>query len=54
MPMAWPFLSATVGSNTVTPTLQAATQMPTTQQLLLAPRAIPRRRYFVYLIIART
>lgn len=52
MPMAWPFLTATVGSNTVTQTLQAANQMPTTQQLLLAPRAIPRRRYFDHLIVS--
>lgn len=47
MPMTWPFLSA-VGSNAaVTPTLHAtATQLPTaTQQLLLAQRAVPRRRY---------
>lgn len=54
VPMAWPFLSAVAGggnaaATAVSPALHAqaaAQQLPTAaQQILLAPRAMPRRRY---------
>lgn len=45
MPMAWPFLSS-VRNTTVAPTTsQATSHLTATQQLLLAQRAVPRRRY---------
>lgn len=53
--MAWPFLSAVAsggsagatGVPSALHTTVATTQMPTAaQQILLAPRGIPRRRYF--------
>lgn len=48
MPMAWPFLSS-VRNTTVAPTTsQATSHLTATQQLLLAPRAVPRRRYLCY------
>lgn len=57
MPMAWPFLSAMAGGGgaagtAASPALHStvgAAQLPATaQQLLLAQRGIPRRRYIFF------
>lgn len=51
MPMTWPFLSSVRSAATVSPaSSQATAHLSPAQQLLLAPRAVHRRRYLVYTV----
>ncbi|XP_037904845.1 RNA binding protein fox-1 homolog 2-like isoform X7 [Hermetia illucens] len=47
LPMTWPFLSA-VGTSSLNPSAPAATQLPPTTPLVLAPRATQRRSSVYY------
>lgn len=51
MPMAWPFLSSVRNASVAPTTSQTTSHLTATQQLLLAPRAVPRRRYLCYMTI---
>lgn len=50
MPMTWPFLSTVRNAAAVSSTTSQSTAHLTAQQLLLAPRAVHRRRYFCFLL----
>lgn len=48
--MTWPFLSSMRNAAAVSPaTSQATAHLTPAQQLLLAPRAVHRRRYLIFL-----